>query len=89
MQRKKGAENYLRIDRGYDISDEDEICACGCELDKIGENVTGKLDIVLTKIRVICHIRLKYACKNCEGQKDETPVKIAPLPPQITPRAYP
>jgi transposase len=34
-------------------------------------------------LKVIRHVRPKYACKNCEGLEDEHPVKIASMPPQI------
>lgn len=87
--RRKLPENLPRIDRVHDIPDEDKICACGCELDNIGEDVSEKLDIEPAKVRVIRHIRLKYACKNCEGLEDDKPVKIAPVPPQIIPKGLP
>ncbi len=87
--RKKLPDTLPRFDRVHDISEEDKICGCGCELSRIGEDVSEKLDIVPAKIQVIRHIRPKYACKNCEGLEDDTPVKIAPVPPQIIPKGLP
>ncbi|MDX2495402.1 MAG: IS66 family transposase [Desulfuromusa sp.] len=87
--RKKLPDNLPRFDRVHDIPEEDKICGCGCELSKIGEDVSEKLDIEPAKIRVIRHIRPKYACKNCEGLEDDTSVKIAPVPPQIIPKGLP
>ncbi len=87
--RKKLPDNLPRIDRIHDIPAEDKVCSCGCELTTIGKDVSEKLDIEPAKIRVIRHIRLKYACKNCEGLEDNTPVKIAPVPAQIIPKGLP
>ena len=56
---------------------------------KIGEEVSEKLDIEPAKVRVLRHIRYKYACTNpnCEGVGTEGPtVQIAPLPPEMIPK---
>ena len=75
------------MDVVHDIPEEEKVCACGCRLSRIGEEVSEKLDIVPQKIRVMRHIRPKYACRACEGVEDNGPtVKIAPLPPQIIPQ---
>jgi transposase len=81
-------DNLPRVERIHDIADADKICGCGCELSRIGEEVSEQLDIIPAKVQVIRHIRPKYACKNCEGVEDNGPaVKIAPVPPQIIPRS--
>jgi transposase len=81
-------ENLPRVERLHDIDDADKICACGCELSRIGEEVSEQLDVIPAKIQVIRHIRPKYACKNCEGLEDDGPtVKIAPVHPQIIPKS--
>ena len=91
--RKKGGrkplpEDLPRIEVIHDLSEEEKICACGCEMSRIGEDVSEKLDIVPAKVQVIRHIRYKYACKNCEGvESEEGAVKIAALPPQIIPQS--
>jgi transposase len=85
--RKKLPDNLPRVDVIHDIPDEEKICGCGCELSQIGEEVTEKLDIIPARMRVIRHIRLKYACRNCEGVEDDgKTVKIAPPPTQIIPK---
>lgn len=64
------------------------MCSCGCELKRIGEEISEQLDIVPAKIQVIRHIRPKYACPVCEGVEDDGPtVKIAPVPSQIIPKS--
>ncbi len=86
--RKALPEGLPRVERIHDIDDADKICACGCELIRIGEEVSEQLDIIPAQVQVIRHIRPKYACKNCEGVEGDGPsVKIAPVPPQIIPKS--
>lgn len=71
----------------HDLTGEEKVCACGSSLSRIGEEVSEKLDIIPFRVRVIRHVRYKYACKGCEGVESEGgAVKIAPLPPQIIPQ---
>ncbi len=93
-RRKKGRkplpEDLPRVEVIHDIPAEDKVCDCGCELSRIGEDVSEKLDIIPARIRVIRHIRPKYACKNCEGlDNDGGTVKIAPPPAQIIAKGLP
>jgi len=82
--RKKLPENLPRVEVVHDIPEEEKVCACGGEMSRIGEDVSEKLDIIPAVIRVIRHIRPKYACKHCEGLETEgSVVKIAPPPKQI------
>jgi transposase len=90
--RKKGGRKPLpadlpRVDVIHDIPEEEKHCDCGVPLSCIGQDVSEKLDYVPAKLRVVRHIRLKYACKGCEGVESEGPiVKIAPLPVQLIPK---
>ena len=86
--RKPLPENLPRVEIVHDIEEKDKICGCGCELARIGEEVSEQLDIVPARVQVIRHIRPKYACRNCEGVQDEGPtVKVAPPPAQIIPKS--
>jgi len=68
----------------HDIPEEEKKCiCCGAPLVRIGEETSEKLDIEPARMKVIRHIRPKYACKECEGAQSEHPVKIAPVAPQI------
>ncbi len=71
----------------HDIPEEEKICSCGEPLVRIGEETSEKLEIIPQQIKVIRHIRPKYACKACEGTDSEQAVKIAPVPPQIIPKS--
>jgi len=86
-KRKPLPEELPRVEVIHDISEEEKACQCGATLVRIGEDVCEKLDIVPAIIRVIRHIRYKYACKSCQGVESEGPtVKIAPAPPQLIPK---
>jgi len=86
-KRKPLPPDLPRVEVIEDIDESEKVCACGATRSLIGEETCEKLDIVPAKIRVIRIIRLKYACKSCEGVETEGPtVKIAPPPPQIIPK---
>ena len=77
-----------RVEILHDLEDGEKVCACGCELSRIGEEVTEQLDIVPARIQVLRHVRPKYACRQCEGVEDNGPtVRIAPAPLQLIPRS--
>lgn len=89
-KRKPLPESLERVEVVHDIAESEKVCGCGACLEKIGEETSEKLDIIPAKIRVIRHIRPKYACKKCEGTESEGPtVKIAPVPDQIIPKGIP
>jgi transposase len=91
--RKKSGRKPLppelpRVEIMHDLPEEEKICACGCALSRIGEEVSEQLDVVPAKIQVLRHIRPKYACRACEGVEDDGPtVRIAPVVPQIIPKS--
>lgn len=77
-----------RVEVVHDLPEEEKVCACGCQLSQISEEVSEQLDIVPARIQVLRHIRPNYACRQCEGVEDEGPsVRIAPMPPQIIPQS--
>jgi transposase len=80
--RKPLPDHLPRVELEHDLSDEHKRCACGCQLSRIGEEVSEQLDIIPAKIQVIRHIRIKYPCKGCE----ET-LRPASSPPQPTPKS--
>lgn len=52
-------------------------CPCGCQMQRIGEAITEKLDYVPGVFSVEQHIRGKWACRQCET------LTQAPMPAQI------
>jgi len=87
---RKPLPDFLsRKDVIHDISESEKQCGCGSKLSKIGEDVFEKLEIIPAVFWVSRHIRLKYACKNCEGtETNGKTVKIAEPVPQIIPKSY-
>jgi transposase len=56
-----------RVRVEHDIADEEKICACGCQLTRIGEITSEQFDLVPARAQVLQHVRFKYACRSCEG----------------------
>jgi transposase len=85
--RKPIPENLPRMEVIHDLDEAEKQCECGCQKECIGQEVSEQLDIVPAKIQVIRNIRLKYACKNCEGVESDGPtVTIAQMPEQLIPK---
>ena len=80
--RKPIPAEYPRIRVEHDLGEADKICACGCQMDRIGEESSEQLEIIPAKIQVIQNVRFKYACKQCEEG-----IATAPLPPQPIPKS--
>ncbi|MCF7939556.1 MAG: IS66 family transposase zinc-finger binding domain-containing protein, partial [Spirochaetales bacterium] len=55
----------------HDIGEEEKLCGCGAQLVQIGEEVSEKLEVIPAQMKVIRHVRPKYACHECEGSGDE------------------
>lgn len=58
-------------------------CACGCQLKRIGEDVSEKLDYTPGLFTVERHIRGKWACAHCQT------LTQAPVPAQIIDKGIP
>ncbi len=52
-------------------------CTCGCQMQRIGEDVSEKLDYVPGVFSVEQHVRGKWACRQCET------LTQAPVPTQV------
>jgi transposase len=86
--RKALPKDLPRIDIIHDLSEEQKQCGCGQLKSLIGEEISEKLDYIPARLQVERHIRLKYACKSCEGVEDDGPtVMIAPAPVQLIPKS--
>jgi transposase len=65
----------------YDIPESEKICHCGSDLVCIGKEISEQIKYIPAILRVIQHVRPKYACKPCQ----ET-IKIAPMPKLLLPK---
>jgi len=83
--RKPLPEDLPRDTVEIEPSDEEKICPdCHQPKQRIGEEVTEKLDYIPASIRVQRIVRPKYACKHCENN-----VSIAELPPMVIDKGIP
>jgi transposase len=62
---------------------ESTACACGCELKRIGEDVSEKLDYTPGVFTVERHVRGKWVCAKCET------LIQAPVPAQVIDKGIP
>ncbi|MFP5407502.1 MAG: IS66 family transposase zinc-finger binding domain-containing protein, partial [Gammaproteobacteria bacterium] len=62
---------------------ENTTCSCGCQMKRIGEDVSEKLDYVPGVFSVERHIRGKWACANCER------IVQAPVAPHVIDKGIP
>jgi transposase len=62
---------------------ENTMCACGCALKRIGEDVAEKLDYAPGVFTVERHVRGKWVCKHCET------LVQAPVAPHIIDKGIP
>ncbi len=69
---------HIRVE--HDISEEEKVCSCGCNMKRIKEIVSHQYDIIPASFSVIDNVRFVYAC-SC-GEKPKT----SPLPPQVLPK---
>ena len=66
----------------HDIPEHDKQCVCGCMKQRIGEEVTEQLEIIPAVLKVIAHVRPKYACNRCDEG-----VSTAPMPKLFLPKS--
>lgn len=62
---------------------EHRVCSCGCTLERIGEDVSEKLDYVPGTFQVERHVRGKWVCRSCET------LIQAPVAPQVIDKGIP
>ena len=58
-------------------------CSCGCQLKRIGEDISEKLDYTPGVLTVQRHVRGKWACSECQT------LRQAPVPAQIIDKGLP
>ena len=81
--RKPLPKELPRIRVDHDLREAEKHCHCGCQLTQIGEDISEQLDIIPAQVRVIQHVRLKYACKGCEETIKRAKAPNLPIPKSI------
>ena len=71
-----------RVRRVIELNEEERVCACGCTLIEIGEDISEQVDIIPARVQVIEHVRKKYACKRCDDS-----IKVAAKAAVLLPKS--
>lgn len=72
-----------RVDVVHDVPAAERVCAHdGTALVRIGEEISEQLDYQPAQLRILRHVRPKYACPGCQQG-----VRIAPVPNKLLPKA--
>jgi transposase len=79
--RARLAAHLPRVEIRHELSEGERLCGCGTTLAEIGADISEQIDYVPAKVRVLRHLRVKYACPGCEQC-----VKTAPVPEHILPK---
>jgi len=65
----------------YRLPEEEQICSCcGGKLHEMSTEVRKELKIIPAQVSVVEHVRYVYACRDCEQNEINTPIKTAPMP---------
>ena len=81
--RKPLPAHLLREEIIYTLPEEQKLCVCGCMLTKIGDERREQLDIIPAQIKVLVHVREKWACKGCQDTILTAALPKHPLPKSI------
>lgn len=67
----------------HDLPEAEKQCkCCGHQMVKFGEETSEQIGYIPAQLKVLVHVRNKYACKACEEG-----VTLAPMPPQPIPKS--
>jgi len=72
-----------------EIDEKDSICSIhGTKLEKIGQKLTEKLEIIPAKIEVVEYARFSYKCPCCAQQNEKQSIISAPAEPSILGKSF-
>lgn len=78
--RRKLPESLPREVIEYDLTAEEKCCReCGEMRERIGSETSEQLEFVPATLKVLEHVRFKYACRNCQEQVETAPKPAKPL----------
>ncbi len=80
-RRQKLPEHLRRIEHRHEPAD--TICECGAPMQRVGEDVSERLDVIPAEFIVHRHVRGKWACRCCQTLVQE------PVAPQVVEKGQP
>jgi transposase len=76
--RRKLPDHLPRIEIVHDLTDEQKKCpCCGEARVRIGSEASEQLEYVPASLKVLKHVRHKYACKSCDQNGNGAHIEIA------------
>jgi len=69
----------------YRLPDAELICSCGGAMHEMSTEEREELKIVPAVHKVVKHVRHIYACRQCERENVQTPIKTASMPAPVLP----
>jgi transposase len=88
--RRKLPDHLPRIEVIHDLTDEQKKCPCCGELRAcIGSETSEQLEYVPASLKVLKHVRHKYACRACDNNGDGGNIEIATKTPQPIEKGLP
>lgn len=73
-----------RVEIVHDLDEDAKQCqADGTTLERIGEDVSEQLEFIPAKLRVLRHVRPKYACPTCRTGIHTAPLPAPPIPKSL------
>jgi transposase len=92
--RQRPPAHLLRDRRVYELTEVERRCpCCGAARVVLGQETSEQFDYVPASLRVIEHVRLKYACPRCQqqhgGASAEAPAALAEPPAATAPASAP
>src|SRR5512140_1413934 len=82
-KRKPLPPELPRFDIRHELPEHERLCACcGKPMIEIGHAASEQLDLIPMQVRILRHLRVRYACPSGE----HAPVS-APAPPQVLPKS--
>ena len=83
-------EHLPRVEVIHDLTDEQKRCpCCGIARACIGSETSEQLEYVPSSLKVLRHVRHRYACKACDAAGNGAHVEIATKTPQPIERGLP
>lgn len=73
----------------YRLTDEEQVCPqCNGHLHEMSKEIRKELQIIPAQVKVVEHVRMVYACRNCQKNDDRTPILTAAMPAPVLPGSF-
>lgn len=90
-RKKKGHREEMMKDLPEEVIEyrlpvEEQVCpCCGGALHEMSTEVRQELKVIPAQVSVVKHVRFIYACRDCDENNINTPIKTAPMPKPALP----